>query len=126
MEERRRFDRAVLKYFSQVVDRTNGVVLGYLVDMTTGGALLIGDFPLKVNDIFKLRLDLPENFADKDHLDFEAKAVWTRPDPFSDYHRTGLKLLDINPLDLFILERMIVDYGILPKEERDQESPEKE
>ena len=121
MEERRKFDRAFLKYFSKVIDRTNGVVLGYLVDLTTGGALLVGDFPLKLNDIFQLRLDLPENFTEKDHLDFEAKAVWTRPDPTSDYHRTGLKLLNITPLDMLILERMIVDYGIIPKKGNNQE-----
>ncbi len=47
MNNRRRYDRKLLTFFSSVIDRTNGRLLGYLVDMTTGGALMKGNFPFE-------------------------------------------------------------------------------
>jgi len=109
---RRKYDRKLLTFFSSVIDRTNGRLLGYLVDMTTGGALMKGNFPLKVNSVFQLRIDLPENFADKEFVEIQAKAVWSMPDIDPEFYRTGLQLRDIDPRDLLILERLIADYGL--------------
>ena len=112
MNNRRRYDRKLLTFFSSVIDRTNGRLLGYLVDMTTGGALMKGNFPLKVNAVFQLRIDLPENFAEKEFIEIQAKAVWSIPDIDPEFYRTGLQLINIDPRDLLILERLIADYGL--------------
>jgi hypothetical protein len=112
MNNRRRYDRKLLTFFSSVIDRTNGRLLGYLVDMTTGGALMKGNFPLKVNAVFQLRIDLPADFAEKEFIEIQAKAVWSTPDIDPEFYRTGLQLIDIDPRDLLILERLISDYGL--------------
>jgi len=112
MNNRRKYDRKLLTFFSSVIDRTNGRLLGYLVDMTTGGALMKGNLPLKVNAVFQLRIDLPENFADKEFIEIQAKAVWSMPDMDEEFYRTGLQLIDIDPRDLLILERLIAYYGL--------------
>jgi len=80
--------------------------------MTTGGALMKGNLPLKVNSVFQLRIDLPEHFADKAFVEIEAKAIWSTPDVDEEFYRTGLQLIDIDPRDLMILERLITEYGL--------------
>jgi len=112
MDDRRNQDRRYLTYFSRVIDRNNGRLLGYLADLTTGGALLVGNFPLKIGEVFQLRVDLPEEFTSRNQMDIEAKAVWSQPDIDPEFYRTGLQLLAIYPEDLLILERLLSDYGI--------------
>jgi hypothetical protein len=112
MDDRRRQDRKLMTYFSRVMDRNNGRLLGYLVDMTTGGALVIGNVPLRVNSIFQLRIDLPESYGERTQLDIEARAIWSQPDPDPDLYRTGIQLIGVDPADLQILERLITDYGL--------------
>jgi hypothetical protein len=112
MDDRRKYDRKLLTYFSSVIDRNTGMLLGYLVDMTTGGALMKGNLPLEVNSVFQLCIDLPDKFTSKKFVEIQAKAVWSTPDTDPDFYLTGLQLIDIDPGDLFILERLIEDYGL--------------
>jgi len=112
MDDRRNQNRRLLTYFSRVIDRNNGHLLGYLVDMTTGGALIVGNMPLRVNATFEIQIDLPESYFEKQQLDVEARAVWSKPDEDPDLYRTGIQLIGIDPRDLLILERLIDDYGL--------------
>jgi hypothetical protein len=111
MEERRKEIRKYLNYFSRVTDRETGFVLGYLVDLTTGGALLVGNIPLNVGTVFQLRVDLPEEKFTQSQLDMDAKAVWCQPDSDPELYRTGLKLVTSQPGDLFILERLLSGHS---------------
>ena len=111
MDDRRKESRKFLTYFSRVMDRKTGIMLGYLVDLTTGGALLIGNVSLKPESVLQLRLDLPEGFATQEQLDMEARAVWSRPDTDPEFFRTGLQLVKIKPGDLVILERLLSLHG---------------
>jgi PilZ domain len=113
MYERRVENRRLLTYFSRVFNRNNSRLLGYLADITTGGFMLIGDVPIKIDSILPLRIDLPENYGENEHLDFDAKVVWIRPDRDPELFRIGLKLLEINPKVLLILEQLINDYGLV-------------
>ena len=112
MDERRKFDRKLLTYFSRVIDRKTGALLGYLVDMTTGGVMIVGDYPLKVNTDFELRIDLPDGYTDKERLDIEARAVWCLQDPDPELFRTGLKLIQVSPEEFQMLVKIISDYGL--------------
>lgn len=111
MDDRRRESRKYLSYFSRVIDRDSGYMLGYLVDMTTGGALLVGNIFLQPNSVLKLRLDLPDGFGSQEQLDLEVQTVWSRPDKDPEFYRTGMKLININPSDLILLERLLNLHG---------------
>jgi hypothetical protein len=111
MDERRRESRRYLSYFSRVVDRESGYMIGYLVDLTTGGAMLVGNIPLQVNSALSLRLDLPDSFSPQEQLDLEVRAVWSRPDRDPEFYRTGLQLIDVKPTDLMVLERLLNLHG---------------
>lgn len=111
MNERRKEVRKYLTHFARVLDRDTGYPLGYLVDLTTGGALLVGPLPLRVNHIFNLSIDLPEGVFDSSQLELKARAVWNLPDSEEGYYRTGLQLVDLQARDLLILERLLSDFG---------------
>ena len=107
MEERRSENRKFLTYFSRVIDRDTGIMLGYLVDLTTGGALLIGNVSLKPDSVLLLRLELPDDFTPQERLEIEARAVWSQPDSDPEFYRTGLQLLNMNPKDLNSLTKLL-------------------
>lgn len=111
-ENRRKQERRLLTYFSRVIDNKNGRLLGYLVDMTTNGAMIVGNVPLKVNDDFNLRIDLPENIADKQQLIVSMKVVWTKPDPDPELYRTGLKFIHVADDDLAVMKKVIAEFSL--------------
>lgn len=111
MDNRRRYHRKYLTYFSQVSDQESGVLLGYLVDLTTGGALMIGNYPLDINAVYDLRIELPEGFDSQNDMRLRAKAVWMQPDVETEFYRIGLQLIAITPRDLNLLEKLLVNYG---------------
>ena len=111
MDERRRENRKYLNYFSRVIEQESGAVLGYLVDMTTGGALLVGNYPLDPNTPLRIRIDLPEGLFQQEHLDLDVLAVWCHPDGDPELYRTGLRLMNTAPKDLLILTRLLSSYS---------------
>jgi len=111
MKEQRKSERKYLTYLSRVFDREKGLLLGFLVDLTTGGALLKGSFPITVNKSSKFRIELPENFSDQAHLDVDAITVWSKPDVETGFFLTGLKLENIQTPDLLVLEQLLSNYS---------------
>jgi hypothetical protein len=111
MPERRSEDRKYLTYFSRVIDRKTGRLVGYMADLTTGGALLIADRELPTGTVLHLRMDLPDGFADKSHLNFNARVIWSRHDDDPDFYKTGLQLYEIALQDLATIQRVLSDYG---------------
>ena len=109
--DRRRLDRKFLTYFARVTDRKTGRLLGYLVDLTQQGALLIGDVPLKIDTTFLLRIDLPDEISDKQNLDIDAKAIWNQPDMDPEFYRTGLEMIPSNDEELTTLEKLLSHYS---------------
>ena len=111
MEERRKSARKYLSYFSRVMDPNTERLLGYLVDLTTGGALMIGNISLSPGEVIPMRIDLPEEFAPQDQLNLTTKVVWVVPDIDPELYRTGLQMVEIKPSDLEVLEQLLTDYA---------------
>jgi len=112
MEERRKEVRKYLTYFSRVIDQDTGLLLGYLVDLTTGGALMVSSMPIKTNVVFNLRVDMPEDFSPQGQLEIQAKSIWCQPDTDPEFYRTGLQLMEVRPTDLVTFERLLSNYGL--------------
>jgi hypothetical protein len=114
MDERRREERKYLTYFSRVIDPNTGRMLGYLVDMTTGGAMLVGNVSLKLQEVYEICVDLPDGFAEMENLHLMVRAVWKQPDADPEFYRTGLQLVKIEPQALLLLERLLQRYSARP------------
>ena len=111
MDERRRLNRRHILFYSRVFDRKTGVFLGYLGNMNEGGLMIISETPIKVDQVFLLRIDLPEDIYSKSVLNFEAKSVWSRLDVDPNFYNTGFKLLEISDDSKDIIAQIIDDYG---------------
>ena len=60
MQDRRKLPRKDLMSYSQVFDLSRGKLIGYLGDLTSIGAMVIGDEPLKVEEKLTISIQLPE------------------------------------------------------------------
>lgn len=109
--ERRKFKRRYLMYYSRIFDRKTGSVIGYIVDLTSEGAMIISEDPIDSKQVFQFRMDLPEDLSDKSFLDFEAESVWCKRDIDPNFYDTGIRLLNITPEDRALLDHMIQEYG---------------
>ena len=111
MQERRKFKRRYLMYYSRIFDKTKGSVLGYIVDLTPEGAMILSEQPVDVGQRFDFRMDLPEGIANKDFLDFQAESRWCSRDIDPNFWDTGLYLFNITEEDRSIIDKMIQEYG---------------
>jgi hypothetical protein len=112
MEDRRHIPRRYLNYFSRVTERRTGQMLGYLVDLTTSGALLVGNIALDSHIDYELAIELPEGLHPDNRIALEARVMWVQPDEDPEFFRTGLQLTRIDPNDLAVLEKLLHLYSI--------------
>ena len=111
MEDRRRLSRRHILFYSRVFDRKTGIFLGYLGNMNEGGLMIISETPLEVNQVYLLRIDLPEDIYSRSVLNFEAESVWSRLDVDPNFYNTGFKLIEISEDSKDIIAQIIEDYG---------------
>ncbi len=110
-EDRRKLKRRYLMFYSRVYDRKNGKMLGYLADMTIEGAMVISEEPIPTDEVYRLRIDLPEDIYGKAYMNLEAHSVWSKPDVNPNFYMTGFQLLNVSSEDREIIQRIIQDYG---------------
>jgi len=111
LRDRRKLFRNYLSFFSRVIDRDSGYVLGYLVDLTARGALMIGSAFIKPGSTLALSIDLPEDISIQKQLDLVAKVVWVQPDVDPELYRIGLQLEETNSSDLRVLKNLLDNYA---------------
>ena len=111
MQERRKISRKYLAIYSRVFDRVSGRVLGYLSDLTNGGAMIISDTAMAENQDINLRFDLQDpSLFSTDHLNIDAHIVWCRPDIDPAFFNIGFEFKEISPEHAKIIEEMITAY----------------
>lgn len=111
MQERRKISRKYLAIYSRVFDRASGRVLGYLSDLTNGGAMIISDSAMSESQDISLRFDLPDpTLFSTDHLNMDAHIVWCRPDIDPAFYNIGFEFKEISPEHAKIIEEMITAY----------------
>ena len=111
MQERRKISRKYLAIYSRVFDRASGRVLGYLSDLTNGGAMIISDSTMNEDQDISLRFDLPDpSLFSTDHLNMDAHIVWCRPDIDPAFYNIGFEFTEISPEQARIIEEMIGAY----------------
>ena len=110
-DDRRKFKRRYLMYYSRVFDRETGSVLGYIVDVTPEGAMIISEEPVPPGKVYQVRMDLPEDISDKSFVDFTAESVWCKKDIDPNFYDTGLRISNLSDEDRALIENMIQEYG---------------
>ena len=111
MDDRRKLKRKYLVFFTRVFDLQSGKLLGQLADVTAQGAMIISGDPIQVENVYQLRMELPDDTFAADHMDFLARSVWSKPDIDPEFYNTGFQLIDPTPEQIQIIEQIIAKFG---------------
>lgn len=112
MAEARRSDREVINRYLRVFDRDSNRFLGYLVDITPKGAMLQSREAIEPETRFKLRVELPEEFAGEKAIDVEAESVWDKKEENALFHHTGFEFVGLSSDSVEKIRQLMDNYKI--------------
>lgn len=111
MKDRRKQNRKDLSAYSQVFDLYEGALLGYLGDLTTSGAMVIGENCLEIDRELTLQLVVPTlEGATARRLSIPARVAWCEPDVSPQFHDIGFEFKDVSADQRKVLEAIIDAY----------------
>ena len=111
MDEKRSIKRRHLIFYLRVFDKKSNELLGYLVDITAEGMMLISEKPIETSKHYELKMDLPSEIGDNKHLIFHADSLWSRKDVNPDFWDTGFKFLDLSAENQDLISNLISFFG---------------
>jgi hypothetical protein len=111
MEERRKVKRRHLLYYGRVYDENIRRLLGYLVDITENGFMLLSEDRYPVGITRRLKLEVTEDVGQGPYIEFNAKSIWCEHDVDPSRFDTGFEIEDIKPSDKELIQTIIEKYG---------------
>lgn len=109
--EKRSIKRRHLIYYLQVIDREQEQLVGYMVDITTSGIMLMSEKQIKPGTVLHLKALVQTDMTTKKYLDFDARCKWCRKSPNDISHDVGFELLNISGTAFHDIEEIIEELG---------------
>lgn len=107
----RRHIRRRISAALRLFDRTTGMNLGRLLNVSMGGFKLSTRENLTIGRVYEVSMILPEALAGSNTLSFDAEPIWVRPaDDVPGEFRVGFRIVSIGPNDSKVLAHMIEKY----------------
>jgi len=104
IEEKRNLERKKTGVFFGIYDRVNTKYVGRLVNIHAKGMMVIGKDDIKVNDCFKLKMDLPQEISGKAQIIFDAKCKWCEKGNKSKLFSAGFEFTEVTPENLQLID----------------------
>ncbi|HUH98019.1 MAG TPA: PilZ domain-containing protein [Anaerolineales bacterium] len=111
MKERRRTKRRHLLYYGRVYDENIQKLLGYLVDITERGFMLLSEEPYPVGVTQRLKLEVTEDVGQGPYINFSVRSIWCEPDIDPSHFDTGFEIEEIEPADRELISIIVEKYG---------------
>jgi PilZ domain len=111
MDERRKIKRRHLLYYGRIYDDTAQKLLGYLVDITESGFMLLSDEPFPTGETRRFKLEVTEDVGKRPYINFTAKSIWCEPDIDPSHFDVGYEIAEIKPEDKELVLTIIEKYG---------------
>ena len=108
MLENRKHKRRHLIYYLAVMEQETDTNIGFVMDVTKQGIMIMSSMPLTVGKIYHLKMLVNEEDAELKYLYFDASSRWCRQSSDSDFYDTGFELLNLEQ-DAFIEIDAIID-----------------
>ena len=110
--ELRKIDRRCLVFYLRVMDQTSSEILGYLIDISEEGVMLMGDSKVVVGEEYQLRMRLPALMKkDRDEVVLSATSKWCKPDKDTKTYLAGFQLGELHPAVRRLIKNLINDFG---------------
>lgn len=110
-DDRRAVMRRHLIYYLRVWDKNSDKLLGHIVDINTGGFMLISEKKIELEQTFDLEIHWKSPEGEEIKIDFKAESRWSSNDVNSAFFDTGFKLLGPTDDVLEPIKKMIEEYG---------------
>jgi hypothetical protein len=110
-KERRGTERRHLIYYLRTWDTTNNRLLGHVVDINTGGFMLISEEPIAIGSEYRLEVRLPNPQGDLQTMRFRAICRWSNNDVNKSFFDSGFQILEKDSDAVRTIQQMINDYG---------------
>ncbi len=111
MLEKRKQKRRHLIYYLTVMEQGTDINIGFVVDVTHHGIMIMSNMPLAVGKIYHLKMLVHEDEVENKYLYFDAFGKWCHKSPNSDFYDTGFELLNLDPNVLREIDAIIDELG---------------
>jgi c-di-GMP-binding flagellar brake protein YcgR len=113
MSNQRKLERKKLLAFTLVYNRQPKTLLGYLMDLTVGGAQVEGERAVEVDQPLNLSIEFPSGMSEAPNFPFQisARAVRSQKDESGKHYHTGFEFTEVTPEQRRILEAIIERYS---------------
>ena len=111
MRDKRKLKRRHLIYYLHVHERSSGKLIGYLVDISTDGIMIMTEQPIAVGTVMELKIMLQAEMSAKQYLYFDVSAVRCEKSINGTTYDIGCKLLHVAPDDFREIEMVIDELG---------------
>jgi c-di-GMP-binding flagellar brake protein YcgR len=109
--DRRTIKRRHLIYYLRVWEIDENTELGHLVDINTGGMMLISEKPVKTGETMHLELRLPDGEGELKPMRFKAICRWSDKDINAAFYDSGFEFTEKSAQAIAMLQKMIEAYG---------------
>ncbi len=110
-DDRRSIKRRHLIYYLRVWDLKTDQLLGHIVDINTGGFMLISEKPIEPDQTFGLELHWNAPDDSEIRIQFQAISRWSSNDINQAFFDTGFELIGQVEDVLKPIREMIEEYG---------------
>ncbi len=111
MEDRRKTKRRHLLYYGRIYDEKVQKLLGYLVDITESGFMLLSEDQYPVGLTRHLKLEVTEDIGRGPYIELTAKSIWCEHDIDPARFDTGFEIVEIKPSDKDLIQTIVEKYG---------------
>lgn len=112
-KNRRKVPRQYLVFYLRVFDWLTGKVLGHLVNISPEGVMLLSDSAIPVNEVYRLRMQLPSEVSEVGEIVFNAESRWCKPDGNPDFYVTGFQIQDLKEEQKNDILKLIDDFSFV-------------
>ena len=111
MRDKRKLKRRHLIYYLHIQERASGKPVGFLVDISTDGIMIMSENPFAVGTVLELKILLESELSAKQYLSFDAEALRCEKSINGSTYDIGCKLLNLSPEDYREIEMIIDELG---------------
>ena len=111
MPDKRKLKRRHLIYYLRVTERGTGALVGFLVNITPQGIMIMSEEPIPEGKTFELQLLVPGETTQRRYLQFKARSLWCKKSVNTDFYDSGFELQNINVNEFSEIENIIHELG---------------
>jgi c-di-GMP-binding flagellar brake protein YcgR len=111
MKEKRQHKRVNLIYYLEILDEKTDKLLGYLVDISNGGLMMISEEQMQAGMELQLKMCLPEVEYGNKAITFKANSRWSKLDVNPAFYASGHEFSEIGPVEAETVASLIERFA---------------